>query len=63
MKRMGLTCPLGTSKEEDQAARCWELYLTKRHRELEDAMATLRKMNKHKYREVLQEIEDAIHLS
>jgi len=37
---------------------CWELYYAERHREFEDAAATLRKLSPYHSRELFNEISD-----
>lgn len=48
----------GTDRIQHQIAVCWELYYAERHREFEDAAATLRKMSPYHSRELFNEISD-----
>jgi hypothetical protein len=48
----------GTDRIQHQIAVCWELYYAGRHREFEDAAATLRKLSPYHSRELFNEISD-----
>lgn len=48
----------GTDRIQHQIAVCWTLYYAERHREFEDAAATLRKMSPYHSRELFNEISD-----
>ena len=43
---------------QQQVSLCWELYHSDRHREFEDAAATLRKLSPYHSRELFNEISD-----
>lgn len=48
----------GTDRIQQQVSLCWELYYAERHREFEDAAATLRKLSPYHSRELYNEIAD-----
>lgn len=48
----------GTDRIQAQITLCWELYYAERHREFEDAAATLRKLSPYHSRELFNEISD-----
>ena len=48
----------GTDRIQAQVNLCWALYYEERHREFEDAAATLRKLSPYHSRELFNEISD-----
>lgn len=50
----------GTDRIQAQVTLCWELYYAERHREFEDAAATLRKLSPYHSRELFNEISDLV---